>query len=190
MKALLQLGIAVAGTLFIPSCTWYWNVKRSPSGYSVPTVPMWRLKSQSDSGKSLEKASIRPDPGSLYVLTYPGSHLPLPPSESTFNMWGTNFMRFWPNGRVMKRGVTILGRLPTGTDGDEISGLCSTGYYRVNGNRIEVEIFHLEDNGSYNRWKGTITEAGIEFDSPRPARGLSYVRLRLPEGAMRRQPDW
>lgn len=111
------------------------------------------------------------------------------------NSPGGNYHRFWPNGRVMVTFTRTDGP-PSAEEADKLSS-AYLGYYRIDGNRIEMEFF-APDPGK-GRWSYSRVEAVIGDDGnlvrmrSQMGKHISEDRdvfLRMPLIGLKRVCDW
>lgn len=108
---------------------------------------------------------------------------------------GGNYYRFWPNGRVMVTFTRTDGP-PSAEEADKLSS-AYLGYYRIDGNRIEMEFF-APDPGkgrwSYGRDEAVIGDDGnlvtMRSQMGKHIREDRDVFRRMPLNGLKRVPDW
>jgi hypothetical protein len=103
-----------------------------------------------------------------------------------------DYYRFWPNGRVLKTAARGDGP-PAAAEADGFWN-ADLGYYRVRGNRVEVEFYVPNAAGSYYFSGPVFIDRDGNLLQIRPRRGKELLRRfvyrRIPLKGMTREPDW
>jgi hypothetical protein len=120
-------------------------------------------------------------------------HIPKP-ANSNEPVETYYFLRFWPNGRVLKR--YVLNHLPNKADAENFKH-AYVGYYRVQGQNLVTELYIQDPTAwiawDHNRHYAVINGDNITF-SREEMRGQSlyheatYRKIHLDQ--LERMPDW